>query len=150
MSTNPNPTEVTIPWWWRPALASAGVLIGLLIMGVGFQFADWFLNHSDGVETSVSCDDDYYYDEDEYEVEQFENEAGVWCHRTTEEVTYSLTHGWPVGFAAPVWVLACVLMLVLMVGGFGGALLSVVMMFDKEVAAALRDRRAQQLAAAKR
>lgn len=144
------PQDVTIPAWWRPTIATVGVLIGLILMGVGFQLGDWFFNHTDGTETSVSCDDDYYHDEDEDDVEQFQNEAGVWCQRTTEEVTYTLTHGWPLGLAAPVWVLACVLILVLAVGGFGGAIIVVALMFDKDIGNSLRERRAAQLASKKR
>lgn len=133
MTDHSNQQEETtdVPMRGRVTVAVVGILTGLLMIGLGIQFTAWFFTSSTSTETSVSCDDEFYYDEDEVDVEYFEQAEGIWCHRSTKETSDWVVDGWPLWLTAPTVILACVLIAALVLGGTVLAVLAVAFVSDR-------------------
>ena len=136
MTHNPNPAELTIPLWWRLLMSGALLVAGIVVVTLGLGLGDWFINHSQDTETTVVCDDDYFFDEDETNVEFLDDG----CVRTTEETTRTFVHDWPIMAAAPVFIVFGLLMIVLVGGGALGSLMLIVMCWDKDMDDTFKDR----------
>lgn len=133
-----------IPWWWRPALAMVGLVLGLLMSGAGVELGTWLVAGEDDTLTQVWCNDEneYAYEEGEYtSIEHYRDEAGAWCQRTTETVTASPAGDWPLWLRVPLVIILAVLTVGLGVGGILGAVFFVYLPFTQEMTELLHDLR---------
>jgi len=132
VSNDRNNEAGAVPWWGRFLFAFVGVIVGLLLLGVGFQLGYWWINGDTEEYTTVSCDDDYTYNDDG-QAERFQDESGTWCLRTTKEINEVQSEGWPLWLAAPAWVLALAVTLALVVGGVALAVYVIAVTVDREL-----------------
>lgn len=141
MTDNHTSPEVTVPWWWRPAVTAAAAVAGLMLFGLGAGFGEWFFNYHDGAETTVVCNE-YTLGEDEGTIEVREDG----CLRATEEVTRSFVYGWPLIWAAPVFIVAVLLSGALTIVGVCGGIYLIWMTWHEDTKKDLQVRRTMQLA----
>lgn len=108
----------TPSWWARPLMASAMVLIGFTLLGLAIAADMWWFAGVDTVETSVTCEDDFVYEDDEdTTVEGFTDPNGTPCWRVTADATDGISEHWPAAVALPLSLLVIVVTFIVGVGG---------------------------------
>lgn len=123
---------------WEPrlraqiGLAALAVALAFVLLAVGVGLGDWFFTGAEETATSVTCDDDYNYEEEDgLTVEAFTDANGTPCWRETRVDSVSVVHHWPAGVAFPVYLLMLVACFLVGVGGFGGGIVVAVGVFTE-------------------
>lgn len=121
--------------WMPPLRARVALALGCLLVGFGIlagaiSAATWWFAGEDTTETTVYCDDDYTYgEEDGVTVEAFTDANGTPCWRETRQTWTGMTDGWPVGLSIPVNTLVFLFCAVFALVGFFGGLIMLVYPF---------------------
>lgn len=131
--------------WQPPLRARVALALGCLLVGFGILAGaitgmTWWFAGEDTTETTVYCDDDYTYDEEDgVTVEAFTDANGTPCWRETRQTWTGVTDGWPVGLSIPVNTLVFLFCGVLAVIGFFGGLIMLVYPFTEHASDWWRD-----------